>query len=86
MEGDPITCHEVVELVTDYLEGRLAPVDRLRFEQHLDGCPHCVVYLQQMRETITSLGRVREDDLDPATRDELLAVFREWRAEGTSTS
>jgi predicted anti-sigma-YlaC factor YlaD len=83
-----LTCQELVELVTDYLEGALHSADRVRFEEHLAGCAGCQAYLEQMRDTISMVGRVSEESLDPATRDQLLDLFRnrargdlrEWRA------
>jgi anti-sigma factor RsiW len=75
----PLTCQQLVELVTDYLEGALSRADRQRFEQHLDVCPGCVTYVEQIRETIRLSGRLREDDLAPAARDALLAQFRNWK-------
>jgi len=74
-----LTCQEVVELVTDYLEGTLSRRDRRRFEAHIAGCEHCTEYLAQLRVTIEETGRLREDDLEPAVLDELLDVFAEWR-------
>jgi anti-sigma factor RsiW len=75
----PLTCQELVELVTDYLEGALSRADRQRFEQHLDVCPGCVTFVEQIRETVRLTGRLREDDLAPAARDALLAQFRNWK-------
>jgi len=75
-----IVCREVVELVTDYLEGRLAPADQARFEAHLGVCPHCTRYLEQFRATIAATGRLREEDLPPAAKDALLNAFRDWKA------
>jgi anti-sigma factor RsiW len=74
-----MTCQQLIELVTDYLENSLPADDRARFELHLSVCPGCVDYLEQMRETIDATGRLREDSLDPAVRDALLDVFRTWR-------
>ena len=54
-----LVCQQVVELVTDYLEGALSPAEHRRFEAHLAGCPHCTEYLAQMRETIRLAGRSR---------------------------
>ena len=71
-------CQELVELVTDYLEDRLAPVDRTRFEAHLVECEYCAAYLEQMRQTIRTLGRLPEESLTPAARDALLVAFRGW--------
>jgi predicted anti-sigma-YlaC factor YlaD len=53
-----LTCQELVELVTDYLEGALPPAEVARFDAHLVGCSHCRVYLEQMRLTIRALGRL----------------------------
>ena len=77
-----LVCQQVVELVTDYLEGALSAEDRRRFERHLAGCPHCTEYLAQMRETIRLAGRVAPEDLTPDMRSDLTDVYRRWRAEG----
>ena len=77
-----IVCQQAVELVTDYLEGRLSRAGRRRFEAHLAGCPHCTEYLAQMRETIRLAGRVTPEDLTPQMRDDLTDLYRRWRAEG----
>ena len=73
-----LACRELVELVTDYLEDRLSPADRARFEAHLADCPYCKTYLEQMRQTIRLLGRLPEESLSPEARDTLLAAFRGW--------
>jgi len=75
-----LTCQELVELVTDYLEGALSSDDRHRFEAHLDGCGGCRAYLEQMRGTILAVGGVAAADLDPAMSERLLASFRDWRS------
>jgi anti-sigma factor RsiW len=77
-----LSCREVVELVTDYLEGRLAWSDRVRFERHLAGCDGCTAYIEQMRAGIAVAGTLREEDLEPAVRDALLEAFRGWRRTG----
>jgi anti-sigma factor RsiW len=77
-----LTCLELVELITDYIEDGLSPRDRARFDEHLDKCEGCATYLEQMRETIKLTGALREDSIAPAARRELLAVFRDWRARG----
>jgi anti-sigma factor RsiW len=78
---NPLTCQELVELVTDYLEGALSGRDRRRFEEHIAGCPHCTAYLDQMRVTIRVVGRLREETLEPRIKEDLLAAFRDWNAE-----
>lgn len=71
-------CRELVELVTDYLEDRLSPRDRARFEAHLAECEYCETYLEQMRQTIRALGRLPEESLSAEARDALLTAFRGW--------
>jgi anti-sigma factor RsiW len=79
--ADELTCQELVELITDYLEDALPPAERDRFETHLAGCTGCRNYLHQMRRTLAAVGRLRETDVSPAVRDKLLAHFRTWRQE-----
>ncbi len=76
-----MVCREVVEAVTDYLEGTMSAGDRRRLEAHLEGCPHCREYLAQMRKTLDVLGRVEPEDLAPEVQDELVTLFRRWRAD-----
>ena len=78
---DPLVCQEVVELVTDYLEGALSRSQRRRLEAHLAGCEHCTEYLEQMRATIRLTGRLRVEDLTAEMQQELTAIYRRWRAE-----
>jgi predicted anti-sigma-YlaC factor YlaD len=73
-----LTCAQVVELVTDYLEGGLTEADRARFEAHLSGCDGCTNYLDQIRVTIAVVGHVHEDDLSAEARAGLLAAFQGW--------
>ena len=73
-------CQKAVELVTDYLEGALTPAERARFEAHLAGCPHCTEYLREMRVTIAALGRVEPESVSRAAHDDLIALYRHWRA------
>jgi anti-sigma factor RsiW len=75
-----LTCQRAVELVTDYLEGTLSRRERRRFERHLRGCPPCSEYLEQIRTTVRLAGSVEADDLDPATRDGLLDLYRRYRS------
>jgi predicted anti-sigma-YlaC factor YlaD len=81
MSVQEITCKELVELVTDYLEGRMPADRRLLFEEHVAFCSWCRTYLDQMRETIRITGTLAEDDLSPETRDALLEAFRNWNAQ-----
>jgi hypothetical protein len=74
-----ISCQEVVELVTDYLEGAMSPEDVARFEYHLTLCEGCVFYVDQIRMTIAAVGRIGEEDVPPEIRDDLVAAFRDFK-------
>jgi hypothetical protein len=76
---DHITCQEVVELVNGYLERTLPAEQASLFEQHINFCDGCDWYLQQMRSTIATVGRITEDDVPPEAKDRLLSAFREWK-------
>jgi anti-sigma factor RsiW len=68
MALEAMTCRELVEKITDYLEEALSEPNRLGFEAHLADCPYCRLYIEQMRLTIAALGRLRDDPPDrPAT-------------------
>ncbi len=78
LPGD-MDCDELVELITDYLEGKLAAFERIRFEEHLAICPSCVEYLSQMKQTVKVLSSLRDA---PPSREELaplMAAFRGWK-------
>ena len=75
-----LTCREMVELVTDYLEDALPRRERKLFEQHLVACEHCTAYIDQMRRTRLVLGRLTEESIPPHAREALLHAFRDWNA------
>ncbi|MFN2490856.1 MAG: anti-sigma factor [Actinomycetota bacterium] len=77
-----LTCRELVELVTDYLEGTLSSEERMRFEEHLLICEGCSAYVDQMRRTIEVVGSLQEDSIPPEVRDRLLEAFVAWNAGG----
>jgi anti-sigma factor RsiW len=79
MSEPGLTCHEVVELITDYLEGALPADARRRVESHLAECDGCSNYLEQMRETIRLTGRLTEEQVPEEQKQQLLAAFRSWR-------
>ena len=78
-DGDAMECRELVELVTAYLDGSLDPTTRARFDMHLLDCDGCENYLQQFRETVRTLGRIGDDEFDPAFRNRLIDAFRDFR-------
>jgi anti-sigma factor RsiW len=77
--ADEMACRELVEVVTDYLDGTLPDEDRRRLEEHLAECPYCLNYIEQMRATIEALGTVSGESISAETRHELLEAFRGWR-------
>ena len=77
-----LACQEIVELVTDYLEGAMDAPLRASFDAHLVGCPHCTRYLEQMAATIRVAGSISAEDLAPEFRAGLLEAFREFRPQG----
>lgn len=74
-----LTCTEFVEIATDYLEGVLAPDERRRFEEHLNSCDGCDIYLAQLKETVQLVGRLDESALSPEAEAALLNAFRTWK-------
>lgn len=81
-EGPRMSCKELVEVITEYLEGTLPAEDRARFGRHLAGCEGCQAYLDQMRQTIGALGRLPPESLSPEAETKLLEAFRGWREGG----
>lgn len=81
MRAPPVemACQELVELVTEYMEGTLRPSERLRFEAHLRRCDGCTRYLEQMRQMIAALGRLPEEAIPEQIKQNLLQAFRDWR-------
>ena len=80
VDVEQLSCRELVELVTDYLEGALSPVDTARFDDHIGRCGACSIYLAQMRQTIEVLGHLPADVLTPEAERDLLEAFSGWRA------
>jgi anti-sigma factor RsiW len=80
VSGEDLTCKEVVELVSDYLEDALSPEDRERFEAHLRTCEGCTSYVEQMRETIRLTGMLTEERVPVEQRERLRQAFRDWKS------
>jgi anti-sigma factor RsiW len=76
-----LVCRDAVALMAAYLDGALDRRDRERLEAHLADCPHCSEYLAQLRVTIGALGHVGPADLPDDAVDELVDLYRRWRAE-----
>jgi predicted anti-sigma-YlaC factor YlaD len=79
MRPSDMTCQELVEIVTAYLEGTLPAIEQASLEAHLAVCEGCRTYLDQMRQTIAVVGTLSEERLSANDRDRLLNLFRSWR-------
>ena len=73
-----MSCQELIGLVTEYLDDALSPEDRARFDAHIADCPGCATYLEQMRQTISVLGELREDAIPPDVQQEFTSRLRGW--------
>jgi anti-sigma factor RsiW len=76
-----LTCRELVQLVTDYLEGVLPAAERDRFERHIASCRGCAAYLQQVRALVRTSGRIAIGSVPPGPPPELLRAFAAWKRE-----
>jgi anti-sigma factor (TIGR02949 family) len=74
-----MSCSDVVELVTEYLQCSLPGEEAALFEQHLNFCEGCVWYVDQIRATVETVGRLEPEEVPPDMRERLLTAFRDWR-------
>ena len=79
IDTEALSCQELVELVTNYLEGALGERDLRAFEAHIAGCDGCTEYVEQMRRTIRVIGTLTPNDLTQAAETALLQSFRDWK-------
>jgi predicted anti-sigma-YlaC factor YlaD len=75
-----LVCRDITELVTDYVEGRMGLMDRLRFQIHLGMCRHCREYVRQMRRTLELTGSLPQQAPPPDVEAELLRRFKDWKS------
>jgi anti-sigma factor RsiW len=73
-----LSCQEIVELVTEYLEGTMDAGLRAAFDEHLGKCTGCAHYLQQMEATIRLTGTIQAEALSPQFQAGLLEAFRDF--------
>lgn len=78
MSERALTCREVIDLLTDYLEDALGSKERRRVEEHLATCDGCTAYLETLRETIRLTGMVAEEQIPGEQKQRLLEAFRDW--------
>jgi anti-sigma factor RsiW len=77
MTDTELSCKELVELITDYLEGRLTPVESATFQAHLHDCPGCATYLDQMRASLRALRSGPALPVPDDMKNRLMAAFRQ---------
>ena len=75
-----LSCKQVTELITDYLEGRMGLTARLRFQMHVGMCKHCRAYLRQMKATVAAIGQLPDEQIPDDVRDEMRKRFATWRS------
>jgi anti-sigma factor RsiW len=78
IDGHAITCRQVVSLVTSYLDGELTRSEHELFEAHLAECEGCTEHLHQIKVTVALTGQLRDEDLEPQVREELMGLYRRW--------
>ena len=76
-----LACIELVEVLTDYLEDTMPARKARLLEQHLTACDGCTAYVEQMRRTIETAGRLRAEDVPPELEERLVAAFEAWKAD-----
>ena len=80
MSEHALTCHEVIDLLSNYIDDALSPDERRRVDEHLALCDGCETYLEQIRETIRLSGGLAEEQVPEEEKVALLAAFRNWRS------
>jgi anti-sigma factor RsiW len=78
-----MTCRQVVQLLTDYLEGALSATDRARVDEHLAGCDGCTAFLAQLQTASRVVAGLAEVEVPAPLRADLLRAFRDWRPAGS---
>ncbi len=81
-----LSCKQITELITDYLEGRMKFADRMRFQMHVGMCKHCRAYLRQMKATVAAVGQLPDEPMPDDVRDEMRKRFASWHASKAASS
>lgn len=74
-----LTCQQLTELVTDYVEGQLSLPDRVRFNLHIAMCRHCRAYVRDRKLAIKTLGSLPVEPIPDEVKEDLMARFRDWK-------
>ncbi|HET7539405.1 MAG TPA: zf-HC2 domain-containing protein [Polyangiaceae bacterium] len=79
-----LPCQKVVELVNDYLGHALTSEDREAFQLHLETCPPCTTYLEQMQTVLNLARSLGTASMRAEVEPQLLAIFEHWQGKSTS--
>ncbi|MGI5126860.1 zf-HC2 domain-containing protein [Pseudonocardia sp. CA-107938] len=75
---DELVCQDLVELVTDYLEGALGPAETARVQRHLSTCDGCTAYVDQARAAVRASAALPPELPSAQAEAQLLDIFRTW--------
>lgn len=75
-----LSCKQITEIITDYLEGRMGFAERMRFQMHVGLCKHCRAYLRQMKTTVAAVGQLPDEPMPDDVRDAMRKRFAHWHA------
>ena len=81
-----LSCKQMTELITDYLEGRMGFAERMRFQMHVGMCKHCRAYLRQMKSTVAAVGQLPDEPMPDDVLDEMRKRFASWQASKTASA
>lgn len=56
-----LTCHEIQELVPEYVSGRIAPTEAQALKLHLQGCQSCAAEVEDLAQVWNLLGQWPEE-------------------------
>ncbi len=73
------SCKDVLEALTEYLEGDLTAEDRARFERHMQDCPPCDAFLQTYQKSGDLAREVLKNREVPAELNDRVRSFLKAR-------
>ena len=73
-----LSCRQITELVSDYIEGSLPGLVRARFLLHLGLCRNCRRYLRQLKIAVLLTGKLPEEAVPAPMMEELRRRLAGW--------
>ncbi len=86
MKPGGFSCQDITERASDYLDQEMTWREWMGFRLHLMTCGPCRAYLRQMRMTLRVLTTLPHEPLPDEVADELMQMYRAWKAEGDDAS